>query len=167
MALETFNGILSLRVRDENAEHKTIPLHCLVKIDAMTDMKTLLPIIVGVIDDMLDGRIVEANLTLPFDLGNNVKPAPLAGSNVHVGGLFSFRDSAGNANGVFFPTANNGIYVDGKVDASKPLVSPVLTIMTSDGTSGTAFLRVTDEDDRQLDSVASGGFLGGFRTQRK
>lgn len=168
MALETFKSMLSVKVRDHRGDARTIAIPCEVAMNNPTELKTLIGIIVGLWDNVLDGKIESAELYLGFDVSGVVKASPIAGNRVRSGGTLSFRDTAGNANPIYFPTMKDSKFVSGgALNTDDISIVALLATITNDSTSGDARVTFTDEDDRQFDPANGGGFIRGFYTTRK
>lgn len=161
--MATFQSLLSLKVRDENAGERSIPLHCELTFTDADDMNLVINDVVALIDPPLGGRIVEATLYLGIDVSSQVKASPQAGSYERSGATISMIDSGGKRNPVFFPTMAASKFSGKQLNDADAEVAALITALDAPVVNGTATFTAQDEDGRKF----TGGYARGFRTTRK
>mgnify|MGYP000697334024 CR=1 FL=1 len=161
--MATYNAVVSLRVRDENGGERAITLHEEITVTTADDLDTAVNLLVAAVDQPLQGRIVNCDVTLNIDVSGSVKASPQAGSYVRSGATISMRDSSGNSNPIYFPTMAPTKFIGEVLDDTDPGVDALITALDTPVVSGSASLTAQDEDHRKF----TGGYRKGFRTTRK
>lgn len=113
-------------IEDAKADVTSFGINFPDTVDIPTLLNSFIPTTAELIDKVIGGKFVGAGATINVDLtGVVIKDAPILGSDVEEGALFSYRSNAGAPTNFRLPTFDEsmGLETGESVDTSVPAVA--------------------------------------------
>lgn len=146
-------------IRSANGKRKTV-LFWFPNGTTQADLIETLPALAEALDNVVDGVIEDATITLPLVLPGGLKTEAIEGNTVREGMILSY-DAAGTSRrySLYIPSANNANFTGDTVDTD---------VVATDALVGLIADSIASEPD-QTDEFGNNlvAFIGGERTFRK
>lgn len=119
------DSLLSVKVRDDAGKSKTVPVFFTSSVTP-ANIQTFATAFIPLLDDVVDGVVESASLTLDITVPSGIKTDPVTDSTVRRGGVFSFDNPSRYNWSLYVPSFSLAKITAGQIDPAETDVAAFL-----------------------------------------